>query len=87
MPLLVKAPQQKKQKTVMQPSILVSFKPEDEVEMIVQTQTVTGRIPEEQTESDDEISDNELADPSSIPEQTSNQPRRTNQPTNQRSAY
>ena len=87
MPLLVKAPQQKKQKTVMQPSILVSFKPEDEVEMIVQTQTVTGRIQEEQTESDDEISDNELADPSSIPEQTSNQPRRTNQPTNQRSAY
>ena len=55
--------------------------------MIVQTQTVTGRIQEEQTESDDEISDNELADPSSIPEQTSNQPRRTNQPTNQRSAY
>ena len=87
MPLLVKAPQQKKQKTVMQPSILVSFKPEDEVEMIVQTQTVTGRIQEEQTESDDEISDNELADPSSIPEQTSNQPRRTNQPTKQRSAY
>ena len=34
--------------------------------MIVQTQRVTGKIQEEQTESRDDISDNELADPSCI---------------------
>ena len=38
--------------------------------MIVQTQTVTGKIQEEQTKSDDEISDAELADLSYIPEET-----------------
>ena len=52
---------------------------------------MTGRIQEEQTESDDEISDDKLADPSYIPEQPTeertNQPSRTNKPTNQRSAY
>ena len=37
--------------------------------MIVQTQTVTGNIQEKQTESDDEINDIELADPSYIPEE------------------
>ena len=37
--------------------------------MIVQTQTVTGKIQEKQTDSDDEISDDELADPSYIPEE------------------
>ena len=47
----------------------VSFKLEDEAEMIVQTQTVTGKIHEEQTESDVEISDYELADPSYISEE------------------
>ena len=46
--------------------------------MIVQTQTVTGRIQEEPTESDDEISDDELADPSYIPEEQTEE--RTNQP-------
>ena len=38
--------------------------------MIVQTQTVTGKIQEEQTKSDDKISDAELADLSYIPEET-----------------
>ena len=89
MPLLVKAPHQKKRDAAV--NTTVSFKPEDEAEMTVQTQTVTGRIQEEQTESDDEISDDELADPSYIPEEPTeertNQPRRTNKPTNQRSAY
>ena len=37
--------------------------------MIVQTQTMTGKIHEEQTESDVEISDYELADPSYISEE------------------
>ena len=37
--------------------------------MIVQTQTVTGKIQEKQTESDNESNDNELADPSYIPEE------------------
>ena len=36
--------------------------------MIVQTQTVTGKIEEEQTKTDGEISDDELTDPSYIPE-------------------
>ena len=37
--------------------------------MIVQTQPVSGKIQEEQTESDDEISDVELADSLYIPEE------------------
>ena len=67
-PLLVKAPQRKKHRDAAV-NTTVSFKPEDEVEMIVQTQTVTGKIQEKQTDSDDEISDDELADPSYIPEE------------------
>ena len=67
-PLLVKAPQRKKHRNAAV-NTKVSFKPEDEVEMMVQTQTATGKIQEEQTECDDEISDDELADPSYIPEQ------------------
>ena len=54
-PLLVKTSQRKKHRHTAV-NTTVSFKPEDEVEMIVQTQTVTGKIQEEQTESDDEIS-------------------------------
>ena len=67
-PLLVKAPQRKKHRDAAV-NTTVSFKPEDEVEMIVQTQTVTGKIQEKQADSDDEISDDELADPSYIPEE------------------
>ena len=37
--------------------------------MIVQNQSVTGKIQEEQTESRDDISDNELADPPYIPQE------------------
>ena len=67
-PLLVKASQRKKHRDTAV-NTTVSFKPEDEVEMVVQTQTVTGKIQEEETDSDDEISDDELADPSFIPEE------------------
>ena len=37
--------------------------------MIVQTQTVIGKIKEKQIESDNEISDDEFADPLYIPEE------------------
>ena len=37
--------------------------------MIVQTENVSGKIQEEQRKSDDKISDNELADPSYLPEE------------------
>ena len=40
--------------------------------MILQTQTETGKIQQEQTKSDDDISDDELADPSNIPEERTN---------------
>ena len=67
-PLLVKAPQRKKYRDAAVNNT-ISFKPEDEIEMVVQTQTVTGKIQEKQTEPDDDISDDELADPSYIPEE------------------
>ena len=51
----------------------VSFKPEDEVEIIVQTQAVTGKIQQEQTKFDEEISDDELAGPSYIDYEKSQQ--------------
>ena len=47
MPLLVIAPQRKNRDAAINTTVL--FKPEDEVEMIVQTKTVTGKIQEEQT--------------------------------------
>ena len=67
-PLLVKAPQRKKHRDAAV-NTTASFKPEDEVEMIVQIQTVTGKIKEKQIESDNEISDDEFADPLYIPEE------------------
>ena len=42
------------------------------MEMIVQTQTMTGKIQEEQAEPDDEISNKEFADPLCIPEEPTN---------------
>ena len=53
--------------------------------MTVQTQRVTGEIQEEQTESRDDISDNELADPSCIPQEPSDY--KKSQKANQRPAY
>ena len=66
MPLLVKAPQRKKHRDAAI-NTTVSFKPEDEGGMIVQNQTVTGKIQEDQAKSDGRISDGELKDPSYIP--------------------
>ena len=53
--------------------------------MIVQTQRVTGKIQEEQTESRDDISKNELADPSCFPQEPTNY--KKSQQARQRPAY
>ena len=53
--------------------------------MIVQTRSVTGKTQEKQTESRDDISDNELADPTYIPQEPSDYKKSQN--ASQRPAY
>ena len=53
--------------------------------MIVQTQSVTWNIQEEQTESLDDINDNELADSSNILQETNDY--KNSQQASQRPAY
>ena len=82
-PFLIKAPQWKRYRDAAV-TTAVSFKPEAEVEMIVQTQTATGKIQEEQPKSDDDITHDKLTEPLYIPEEPTNYKITTR---NQRSAY